>query len=151
MKQQNYSCLLYSKRILLVAAAALTATIGTFTVTSSVNADDQVPVVAVQQATASSAMQDVNAGSSISNVKNDSQSQDIQVTAQQSVAGANNKSVKSSAPTTKGLVQNPVSHKWSYYNDAGQKVVGTGNTAGTLAYRNVNVSRAVLNCCFMAV
>ena len=138
MKQQNYSCLLYSKRILLVAAAALTATIGTFTVTSSVNADDQVPVVAVQQATASSAMQDVNAGSSISNVKNDSQSQDIQVTAQQSVAGANNKSVKSSAPTTKGLVQNPVSHKWSYYNDAGQKVVGTGNTAGTLAYRNVN-------------
>ena len=142
MKQQHYSCLLYSKRLLLVAAAALTATIGGFTVTSSVNADDQAPVAAVQQSsqttTTSSTTQGSNAASSPSNVKVDNQSQNVQVTAQQSVAGTNNDSVKKTAATPKGQLVTDSNGKVLYYNDAGQKVVGTGNTASTLAYQNVN-------------
>lgn len=142
MKQQHYSCLLYSKRLLLVTAVALAATIGTFTVTSSVNADDHAPVVAVQQsnqtATKPSAVQDDNVANSASNIKVDNQNQNVQTTAQKSVAGTDSDSVKKPVATPKGKLVTDSNGKASYYNDAGQKIVGTGNTASTLAYKNVN-------------
>lgn len=99
-------------------------------------------MAAVQQSsqttTTSSTTQGSNAASSASNVKVDNQSQNVQVTAQQSVAGTNNDSVKKTAAMLKGQLVTDSNGKVSYYNDAGQKVVGTGNTASTLAYQNVN-------------
>ena len=144
MKQQHYSSLLYSKRLLLAAATALTVTMGTFTLTSSVNADDQVPVTVAQEPSqktvTASDTQDVNTASSASTSSADvnSLNKGVQATAQQSVAGTNNTSAEGSSSTPKGQLVTDSNGKVSYYNDAGQRVAGTGNTASTLAYQYIN-------------
>lgn len=148
----------YNRRYLFMATAALTAFILTGTTSIKAHADDNQAVIVTQQQTASTGSQKDTSVDTI--VTNDSQSNSDLSSATNSDGNSNSADSSSSivnennsqsavedtnVNTTTAVASAPKNQfvtsangKISYYDNNGQKVAGSGNTADTLAYRTIN-------------